>query len=189
MRKGSGLFLLVAVLLSTTEVEARASSSADFAALPKYCYARMRGSEAEKQVWKSRFGHGSYIHLHHYCHGLDNLNKANRSADRKVRELMLTKAIKQFNYIGKHAPQSFVLMPENYYNRGKAMKRLKDISGALESFYKSIQLNKRYTRSYAAISDIYADSGNKADALKIIQQGLKVVPKSKALNRRLKELK
>lgn len=189
MRKGGGLFLLVAVLLGTTEVEARARSSADFAALPKYCYARMRGTKAESAVWENRFGRKSYIHLHHYCHGLDSLNKANRSADRKAREFHLTRAIKQFNYVGKHAPQSFALMPENYYNRGKAMKRMKDISGALESFHKSIQLNKRYTRAYAAISDIYADSGNKADALKIVQQGLKIVPKSKALKRRLKELK
>ena len=189
MRKEGGLFLLAAILLAPMAVGAYPKTSKDFAGLPKYCYARMRGSEAEKQVWKSRFGRESYIHLHHYCSGLDYLNKANRSADRKARELMLTKAIKQFNYIEKHAPQSFALMPENYYNRGKAMKRMKDISGALESFHKSIQLNKKYTRSYAAISDIYADSGNKADALKIVQQGLKVVPRSKALNRRLKELK
>jgi len=179
---------MIGLLVGSVLVEAYPKSDRDFAALPKYCYARMRGTEAESNVWKNRFGRESYIHLHHYCSGLDYLNKANMSVDPKGRKLMLTKAIKQFDYIGKHAPSSFVLMPENYYNRGMAMKRQKNISGALDSFQRSIRLNKKYTRAYAAISDIYSESGNKNDAKIILQQGLKVVPKSKALNRRLNQL-
>ena len=189
MFKGIHLVSVFSIIFASPFVEAYPKTQKDFSMLPKYCYARMRGTEAESAIWENRFGRKSYIHLHHYCSGLDYLNKANLTVDKKARTINLTKAIKQFNYIGQHAPTTFSLMPENYYNLGKAKKLMKDISGALESFQRSIKLNKKYTRAYAAISDIYVDSGNKVEALKIIQQGLKVTPKSKALKRRLNELK
>ena len=184
------LYFLCAICLVIRPdiVSAYPKADKDFAALPKYCYVRMRGAPAEKAVLDKRFGHKTYIHLHHYCSGLDYLNKAKMALDMKARDLKLVKAIKQFDYVAERMPSRSVVLPENYYNRGVAMKLLNDIAGSLKSFHRSIELNKKYTRAYSAISDIYVESGNKEDAIRVLEKGLKLSPTSKALNRRLKKL-
>ena len=188
MYRSLALCLIIGAASGSSFVIAYPKSDQDFAALPKYCHVRMRGTEAESKVVDKRFGHRTFIHLHHYCSGQDYLNKAKVSIDTEKQTLLLSKAVRQFEYIAKHVPSGSVILPENYYNKGIAMKLKKNIPGALSSFQRSIELNKKYTRAYSAISDIYIEAGDKSAAVNILKQGLSLVPNSRTLNRKLKKL-
>ena len=164
-------------------------TDADFALLPPYCKARYgKTNSADAENWKSRLGRLGWTHVHHYCSGLDHLNKANMASDKETRTKELRGAIAGFTYMQENAPRDFILQPEISTQKGRAYLRLNQDGAAVQEFYNAIKLNPKYIPAYNALSDYFNNNNKPEEAKKILELGLKENPKSKSLKRRLNKL-
>ena len=143
--------------------------------LPKFCIAA--GSAGSKHPSRSKYEkyYGPiFIHVHHFCRGLDKINIANRTNDKKI----LGRSIYEFDYVlNKPDPKKRM----NYkvaYAKGGALLMLNDRIGAMKSFYRSIKLNKKFPAGYIALSNVFMQYKNKQKACEILKIGLKNNPDS-----------
>ena len=188
MKKNIPLIIAFTFCLHNQSAHSFPTTDIEFLSLPPYCHARMRGSPSEKKKWGKKFPK-SYIHLHHYCAGLNYKNKALVSfSKKKERYSIFKRAIHEFDYMIKNAPATFILLPELYYYKGEIYEQLGKTKLAIQSYNKSIKTNKKYTRTYGGLSDLYLKLGKESEALQTLKEGLKLNPKSKLLNRRLKKI-
>jgi len=182
--------LAITITLSTNLLAKSPTSDADINLLPPYCKAKYgKTSSADADNWKRRFGRGNWVHMHHYCSGLNKMNKAIQSFDVAERNNILESAIKSFDYVQTRWPSTFVLQPEVCLKKGEAFMKLNQVGSALGQFTQATKLNPKYTPAYAELSDYYKDQGEKEKAIQILEQGLTHKPNSKMLKRRLEELK
>lgn len=162
-------------------------TEADFALLPAYCKARSSSGnapEAEIQKWKKLLGPG-FIHVHHFCYGLHQLNIINRGVPTASQ---FNTVLQEFNYTQKHAGKDFPLQPKISLEKGKILLQLDRSSEAISEFNTAIKLKPTYTAPYAALSDYFIKVGLKDNAKAILEEGLRHSPNSKKLKRRLAEL-
>ena len=102
-------------------------------------------------------------------------------------------ALDDFQSATGHAVASCPLLPELHVTLGKALLRKAGVSGvksgdAAANFIKALTIKPDYIPAYYALSDYYAELGDKKQALSVIEDGLRHVPNSKGLLRRFKEL-
>jgi tetratricopeptide (TPR) repeat protein len=175
----------------------------EVAMLPKYCkYTQtyrqhVPGGSDRTQIdhWNAVMGPAlrSDLHMfdavHHYCNGLLQTNRAlllTRSAQWKKH--YLSSSIGEFDYVIDRAPPTFRLLPEILTKKGENLARLDNASLAISTLEKAIELKRDYWPPYAALGDLYRDHGEIVKAREVLQKGLKEVPDSTALTRRLSEL-
>lgn len=80
--------------------------------LPDYCRARLVGDAQAKDYWSKRIGNDKFIHLHHYCSGLNAFNQARTTIDRRTRAAKLEFAVHEFDYVLRAWPGDFALAKE-----------------------------------------------------------------------------
>lgn len=177
-----GFFLLCPMITNAVP-----SSEKELAMLPPYCKARIKGG-ADEAFWKAKFGPSGWGHLHHYCSGLNQINKANLATSTEKRNEYLQGAINGFEYQLKHGKPDFILLPELHTLRGDSYFRLGDPSSAITEYNKAIKVNPKYTKSYIGLSKVFANMGKNKQASDIIKQGLKQKPNSRSLKRQLKKV-
>ncbi|TCP05597.1 hypothetical protein [Rubrivivax gelatinosus] len=97
LRTIAALFALSAPGIASAQTQE--FTAYDWATLPKYCDARLRGDEASKNLWSDRIGQEHFIHVHHFCFGLHYLNKAKFTFDKRKKNEAIEQAIKQFDYV------------------------------------------------------------------------------------------
>ena len=171
MRKSKilGFFLTITISTHTQFLNASPKTDADFALLPPYCKVRFGDhSSADYKNWQRKFGRG-WTDMHHYCEGLDYLNKANMSFDEGNRAKLLNIAVKQFSYVQERTGSKFILQPEITTQKGRAYLKLGQDGAALQEFYNAIKLNPKYTPAYSALSDYYRDKNDPEEARKILE--------------------
>lgn len=157
--------------------------------LPPYCKSLLidGAGSPEYNRWASTLGDG-FGHSHHYCAGLNFVNRANKTfGNKKDQAQLLIQALNEFDYVIEHAPSTYVLMPEVLVQKGRALARLKKTAEALVVFQKALELNPDYPAGYTSLSDQYKEMGNIEEAKKTLQDGLARLPDSKVLLRRLNE--
>lgn len=190
------IFLIITLFQYTAITHAQVTyTESDYALLPPYCKPRLNMRDTDQATikrWKSNLG-PMWIHIHHYCWGINSLNKAQAMfggdrSQKNQRKRLLQSVIPNMNYVIDRAPPNFVLLPEFHFKKGEALIELERQTEGMQEFYKSIQINPKYSRAYKSISKNYKKNGMNKEALEIIQQGLKHNPKSKSLNRQLKKL-
>ena len=183
------LLLPLLLIIPAGHLAAFPKTDADFALLPPYCKARYgRTTTTDAENWKRRMGNKAWSHLHHYCSGLDSLNKANVTIDREERTKMLNNALGGFSYMEKPHLSEFILQPEISTQRGRVYLKLDQYGAALQEFHKAIKLNPKYMPAYRELSDFYLDNDDPEEARRILELGLKHNPKSKSLKKRLDKL-
>jgi len=133
-------------------------------------------------------GHDGWVHIHHYCYGIFTLYNARSTMDPKERKKLLLVAMKQWAYVDKGWPANFKLRPELHVKRGETLLELRNPAAALREFQKAISLKPDYSLPYAKLADYYQDQGKTEEAIQWVKKGLKYVPRSKKLKRRLKAL-
>ena len=129
--------------------------------------------------------------LNHYCYGLAHMMRVDKHTPESG--YWLTVALDDFQSATNHAEASCPLLPELHVTLGRALLRKAAVSGdksgdAAENFIKALTQNPDYLPAYYALSDYYANLGDKKQALSVIEDGLRHVPNSKGLLRRFKEL-
>lgn len=77
--------------------------------LPDFCQAKLAGDKEVQREWARRMGKDIYMHLHHYCHGLVHVSRAQLAFGSKHKRHYQQTAIAQFNYVLRNWPADFEL--------------------------------------------------------------------------------
>ncbi|WP_018077004.1 hypothetical protein [Thiobacillus denitrificans] len=181
--------ILLALLAGLPTAVAQANwlpSPADMAALPPYCAARFNEGSDAFRTWRSNMG-GDFIHVHHYCAGLNFLNRA-RGNFTPGRNDGLVAAVREFDYVLSHASPDFYLRGEILMNRGVALSLMKRDGEAVSNLLEAIRLDARQSRAYMTLADLYDKQKNRAKALETVSEGLRQNPGTRSLQRRYTEL-
>jgi tetratricopeptide (TPR) repeat protein len=185
------LGVVAALLLSTSHAEEllpEKPSPAEIAVLPDYCKARsLDPHSSEFDVWQKRLGQ-KFLGIHHYCFGLNYVNRYFTSRERHRRDYYLGQAVPAMDYVMKDMPDSFPLAGEMYLNRGYAYKLMGNKAQAAADFTKAVALGPNQPQAYARLIDSYLDSKNKAKALEMASNGLAHLPGNRLLQRKYLEL-
>jgi len=191
------LFLAVGLVLSQTVAAEYAIRSNEVMLLPPSCFGLSSGNfepDAYKLISTKRKGPSLGPHMQHFCHGEKFVIRANNNLGTGEERNYLQKAIAEFDYVLLHTATDNKNGRYNRYlaitstEKAKVLQRLKMSAEAMQMFQQAIKYNPKLSQAYAGLSDIYKDQGMKDEARKILEMGLKRIPKSKSLQRRLDKL-
>lgn len=196
-----GLPTLLAALNAVAQVQFdRAQSHYDpkvVAMLPPYCkytqlYNRhvVGADRAQIARWESLMGTQNFQHMHHYCWGLTHTNWALYASNSKQeRDRELRQSVTEFDYVLRNVAPDFALLPEVLTVRGENQLRLENGPQGLNDLHRAIELKPDHWPPYAALSDYYKALGELDLAREWVEKGLSVAPGTRALERRLSELR
>lgn len=164
--------------------------------LPEYCKytqdfrAHVAGGSDKTQIerWTSIMG-PTFNHMHHYCYGLQAINRANfMSPTREERLHNWGVSVSEFDYVINRAPADFSMLPEIYTKKGISLIQLDRVGPGMVELQRAIDMKPDYWEAYAAISDYYRDAGQPAKAREWLEKGLAIRPDTMPLKRRLSAL-
>lgn len=184
------LLAIMASVVVMTPLQAKESWSpteAELPMLPPVCVAKGTPDKQDDRYWSDLLGEG-YMHLHHYCRGLVMFPRGIASRTARARVAAYEEAIQQFDYVIGRVSSNFLLLPEIYQNRGKALKLLNRPDEAITNLNKALELNRELVGAYTLLADIYEEQKNKAEALKQVTEALKYLPDSNGLKKRYQRL-
>ncbi len=163
-------------------------SPSELALLPDYCKARFTEQHSpEYQAWAERVG-PKFLSIHHYCAGLNYINRYQRLVNDEKRAYYLSRAVPEIDYVAQAMPAGFLLAGEIYLNRGIAYRLMRNDAAAARDFAKAIEHDPNQVRAYVYLSEFHARTGKKAQALELVSLALQRVPGNKALQRKYLEL-
>jgi tetratricopeptide (TPR) repeat protein len=154
--------------------------------LPAACIAKEdKSAHEEREKWHSILGE-SFDHLHHYCNGLNFLNRIKRGIGDK--KSLLQGALGEFRYMDHQISGNNPLRPELEYNIGSVLFELNRFPEAIVAIRKSIFVQPDNAQAYLLLSMCYKRMGDSARALDVLQAGLAKVPGSQALRSAMNDL-
>jgi tetratricopeptide (TPR) repeat protein len=183
------LFLFIALMMSANASLGREQwgmTDSEVASMPPLCKGRMSGG-AEYKRWESILG-PDFAHTHHYCMGINFLNRAYKVSNTRERGFYLQEAHNNLMYMVKAASPTYSLMPDVYLNLGNVFKLRGDIGKAAANYSKAIELNPRQPSAYRNLTNFYATTGQRMKALEVVTDGLRHNPGTKSLQRYYREL-
>ena len=138
--------------------------------------------------WESLMGDGFWW-MHHYCSGMVFARRAEAysksSPDRGYNYL---EAVQEFRYTINQLAKDFVLLPEIYTRLGEVEAKLRDFGAAYGSYLRAREIKPDYWPAYAQWAQVLIDSGQKAEAKKLVQAGLEYSPDAAKLIEQFKLL-
>jgi hypothetical protein len=150
--------------------------------LPPYCGGPGGGD------WVTILG-PDRVFNNHTCYGINRINRYYKSRSTKDKQFHLQTALGDFNYSVEHLKPDFKLMPEIYYYRGLTYRLMGKADAAISDFFKSKNLDPKYSKSIAEIADFYERTpANRGKALELVTEALRHNPDSKELKRRYTKL-
>ena len=184
-----GVFVFACFFFFRGHASAQALTASEVQRLPEYCRVRYdkKTSSPEWRRWRSVFGQ-TFVHMHHYCHGLNDLNLVMKTSDDIRRRYLIDRAIGQFNYMLDMGAPDWILWPECYLKLGNA-RMLQGRGGeAAAEYLKAIKIKPDYTPPYIPLSDYYLKIGSPEEAKRVLEEGIKYAPNSNLLRKKLEEL-
>ena len=175
------------VAFAQTDLQNFRPSPAEMRQLPDYCSVKFNSKmdSPEWEMWRKQLG-SNYIDIHHFCAGLNFLNRYYVAQSKADKSGMLVAAKRNFEYMARAAHPDFPLRADIYLHRGITYKLMGRQGPAVSDFQQALSLNPKLTKAYLELISIYA--GNKKKALETTVAGLKQVPDAKSLQRRYLEL-
>lgn len=164
-------------------------NAAEIMRLPPYCQAKFNAptSSPEWKAWRAQIGQ-NFIDLHHYCAGLNYMNRYWGARSAPDRSFYLQRALTNFDYMVKAEKPDFALRVELYSQRGEVNKLLRKPGEAINDFNKAVSIDPKAVKPYLQLADTYVATKASARALEAVTEGLRQVPDSTALQRRYLEL-
>lgn len=129
-----------------------------------------------------------FQNAHHFCFGLNFLNRYYAAPVGPKAGSNLAMAINELTYMADHLAPGSTLASDIYLYRGTAYALARKTSEALNDLRRAVEYGPKRERPYFAYADLLAETGQKGEALRIITEGLRHVPESRALQRRYLEL-
>ena len=188
---------LLGALASSSAVAQRQYDPKLLAMLPPYCkYLQVYrenvpggNDPAQIERWTRILGPQNYLHLHHYCWGLEDTSKGLYfSTNSRERTFEFAEAVREFDYVLARVTPDFALLPEILTKRGENLLRLGKTAEGVRDLSRAIELKPDHWPPYAALSDYYKSLNDLDSARQWAQKGLSAAPGTKALERRLAEL-
>lgn len=180
-------------------MDERVPTLSEMRALPPYCphtqiisssYGRQQAPgkyDASTKPYVDLYGN-DFWHLHHYCFGLVQANRAYKARGASERAGRWQRAVGEIEYVIRSASPGFILLPELRTQRASILLKLKRNAEAVLELQKAIGQDPGYARAYAVLSDYYRETRNKALALSTLEDGLTQSPEDRALLRRYANL-
>jgi len=168
-------------------VDASYPTDAELKRLPPFCTWKLRGGAAEYQQGTVLLGE-QFKNSHHYCAGLNFVNRYYRSPASADGKSMLHFAINEFTYMVDHLVANSSLAGESFLERGIAFALSKRDGEAARDFQQAVTRNPRLAKAYVGWADFLADRKRREEALKVVTEGLRHVPDSRPLQRRYASL-
>ena len=186
MRK---IVLISFAIFSGIAAADQVKNQAELALLPPYCRGTQQLREISKdpkpiEEYLAIYGK-PYSHLHHYCWALNAENKAWRISDKFLRESKLGQALGDIKYSLDRSGPDFVFLPEIYNSQARILFTLHRDPEAVLALNKAIAAKPDYVPAYLRLSDYFVDKGDKANAIKILEQGIDNTEKADALIKKL----
>lgn len=153
----------------------------EFRSLPEVCVKRLKGTMSRDEM-------RMYPHLHHYCFGLNFVNRASRSKSAQSRGFNLGNAIDNFDYMVKFLPPGHWMRPQVYVDKGKAHVQAAQHAEAVELFNRAITENPAFEPAYLQLIEALKRTGAQGSALEIATAGLRYIPSSGLIKRAYFEL-
>jgi tetratricopeptide (TPR) repeat protein len=162
---------------------------AEMALIPKYCPDTNTfgyGGTADTQSpnapkWVALMGKGFY-RVHHYCWALIALLRAERPTVSKQEKIGIWEgAMSDLQYVIDYAPPDFVLLPEIYTKMGEVELKLNRPREAETHLTKAVALKRDYWPAYVKWGEYLKNTGHKAEAKRVTEEGLAYSPSSKTL--------
>ncbi len=188
-------FIFLAALLGAPGLGVAASELTlhhpeEVARLPPICKARLGpGGTPEWKEWARRTG-SNFQDIHHYCFGVNYVNRSWRAGTTTERMYDLQLAVGDFTYVVKAEKPDFnpEIRAEVYSGRGEAYQLMGKPGEALSDFNRALAINPKMLRAYLQLADLQVSGKATTSALDTITQGLRHIPDSKTLQRRYLEL-
>jgi tetratricopeptide (TPR) repeat protein len=166
------------------------------ALLPEYCrdangvvYGDATDPSPNAHKWVALMGK-DFWHIHHYCYALHNFRQAHAAGKRATdKRFLLGKVIADFDYVLKNSAPDMVLLPEILVRKGDVLVELGDPAQGFLSYQQAMELKPDYWPAYANWAKVLTQLKLKADAQKILEQGLLHAPDAKPLQDQLAQLK
>lgn len=164
--------------------------------LPPYCrytqdfINRFTGTDrtTEQDRWKKLLG-PTFIHMHHYCYGLMDVNRAAfLSTDTRDRLFNLSNSVLEFDYVIERSNLDFPLLPEILTKKGESLLKLSRPGEAMIEFERAVKIKPNYEPAYISASDYYKETRQFAKAREWLEKGISAAPNGATLKRRLTDL-
>lgn len=189
------LLSLIYLFLSPTsnaELLPFGPTKSEMAYMPEYCKARFSGPQSpEFKLWEGRVGgknNKTWKGLHHYCAGVNNMNRYLNLFKDPKRNYYLSRAVPEMNYTLNNLPDDFIVAADMYLNRGLAYQLMKKNNEATADFNKSIAIDPKNIQAYLNLASLAEKNNQKQKALTIITTGLTQVPNSNELKNKYLKL-
>jgi tetratricopeptide (TPR) repeat protein len=175
------------MLLSLTALwipSVHAWTAVEIRAMPPYCAGRYAKNDniQEYKRWEENYG-PDFLHTHHLCDGIGFLNNLYKAKNPSERKMMLNEAMGGLNYMIQHAQPNFKLMPEVYFYRGQVLYLMDRKGEAVLDSRKAIELDPKLSKAYVQAAEYLERMGQKAEALKLVSEGLRHLPGNAGLQR------
>ena len=157
--------------------------------MPAYCKAKFTAPQGSPgwQIWRDRLGE-NFIDIHHYCSGLNWVNRYWSTTNVTDRKFYLERALDEITYMVKAQKPGFPLRANVLSSRGDVFKLAAKPGEAIKDFSEAVAINPKMVKPYLQLAKLYVDSKNQRQALEAISEGLRYTPDSTALQSRYLEL-
>lgn len=164
-------------------------SPAEMRQLPDYCAVKFNSTmdAPDWKLWREQLG-PNYIDMHHYCAGLNFLNRYYVAQSKADKSGMLVAAKRNFDYMMRAAKPDFSLRADIYLHRGRTLKLMGQQGTAISDFQQALTINPKLTKAYLELMSSYVANNQKQKALETAIAGLKQLPNTTSLQRRYREL-
>ena len=176
MKCRTSALLLLIYATSAYSLEPFAPSEAELANLPPICVKRLTGKMTPQEG-------AMYPSVHHYCYGLNFINRAARARDASSRSFNLTSAKGEINYTIKASPPGHWLLPQLYTDLGRTHLKLKEADQAVGAFSQAIKVNNAFEPAYRGLIEAFRAVGSPSAVLDVARSGLRYLPDSKYLKK------
>jgi tetratricopeptide (TPR) repeat protein len=181
LKAGSIVLLILSVLLSH---KVWALKLKNFQRLPDYCkYVQLSPGygSAKSEQYASKIGQ-CFIHMHHFCHGLQLRYEALEEFDNEmIRNSKLYYAIEEFDYVIDRAKADCVLLPEILIQKANTLFMRNDNAAAIAEIYRALKIKPDYVPGYVYVAKFYIKKKDFESARKVVDIGLKYNSSSEEL--------
>lgn len=177
-------------LNQASAVMAHAPSAAELSLLPSFCQVKLNpnSSLADIKLYSGKIG-PDWLHIHHYCSALKFINRYKSSfANKTDQAFYFQSAMGEFEYMFGHSSPTFWMRPEMHVQKGKLLAAAKRNVEAVNEFEQALQDNPNYVEAYAALSDLYKNTGQQLKSITAVEQALQLAPNNKSIQRKYTQL-
>lgn len=126
-----------------------------------------------------------WVHMHHYCQGLRFYQRAkNTRNDPAQFRHNLANSIDGYDYVLRNTKKTFRMRPEVLVMRGRTLELMDQDKEAAMQYFEALELDANFSMAYGALGNLLARQGQKAEALKILGEGLRRKPNNRYLQAR-----